>query len=160
MMKIHDLLVAKGNREHITLYEAHHALKDEMVSLWMHDECEEAVYGPKFVNQIHYFIPFFPLDRSHLRTLIEMKMQFSQIYVSKGMVRWTSETIDFFLDKVNFDGKFAVDGALDAELVSLRMFELLRKSKQEPVVKKCSSENLVYRFDIENDELVLRTICN
>lgn len=160
MFPIQELLKKAGKRESVAPFEAHHRLKVDMYDHWSKQTCDKTVDAAKFINRIDLFVPFFPLERHHLRELIIQKLDSAQ-YLVEGKVKWSSQVVDYFMTQVNFDGVYAIDGAVDAELALKKLHELLRAAENDPsMLKKCQGAGVVdYELQIKNNEITLRGWC-
>lgn len=160
MFPIQRLLLKAGRREDVSVYKAHHKLKEDMADLWMNVDCEASVDAVKFLNLIDIFIPFFPLERSHIRELIQKSLDLSKEFAPKGgSVTWTPSFVEYFVDQVEYDGVFSVDGAVDAALGIRKAYELLRTAEKNPTVQQCRREDLSFVLTVDHGNPDLWIFC-
>ncbi|KAI3426218.1 hypothetical protein D9Q98_008594 [Chlorella vulgaris] len=109
-----DLLLRAGDRSKIEPEEAQRVLKDLVFARWLAEGCEERSDTLKMVGQVSFFLPFLPLERSHIRQLFEMRLaeRSAELQDLKlGSLQWDPAVIDFLTSKVDFDGAFPIEGA-------------------------------------------------
>lgn len=76
--------------------------------------------APRQVGLIDIFLPFFPLEASHLRTLFDARLERrSRALTQAGMGRlaWDAATLDFLVSHVEFDGAYPLEGAKEVAVV-------------------------------------------
>ena len=160
MFPIQELLMDAKKREDVSPYVAHHTLKEHMYGIWTKAGCETPVDAVRFGNLIDCFLPFFPLERSHIRELIVMSLKSAQQLVSDGHLHWNDEFIEYYVNQVHFDGAFAVDGAIDAQLAYKKVYDLVRQHQEDPRVQNCRHDNLHYVLAVEGDNVEMHVRCS
>lgn len=78
-------------------------LKDTMFRLWAKQGCESAPDIVKLLSLIDFYLPFYPLERQHIRALFEAKLQGRKqemLAAKHGRLAWGDEILDFLLKKV------------------------------------------------------------
>ena len=94
------------NREveiQVSAEAAQRMLKDLMFRLWADEACESASDIVKLLSLIDFYLPFFPLEREHIRELFNMKLRQraqEMLAASQIQLTWGEEIIDFLISKV------------------------------------------------------------
>lgn len=118
---LHRLLEDAGDRNRIRLDDAQRALKDMIFKIWRQQECEAFSDSQKLLRTIDLFLPFYPLEREHIEKLFELKLeQFSnesKRAVGRGLI-YDESLIDFLVNRVEFDGKYPIEGGKEVNTVS------------------------------------------
>ena len=67
------------------------------------------------VGLIDFFLPFLPLERRHVRQLLDMRLRerAEEALVQEGLggLTWDKSVLDFLASRVDFDGEYPVEGA-------------------------------------------------
>ncbi len=77
-------------------------LKDLVFSMWADDGCEAQADTLKFVSLVDFFLPFLPLERSHIEALFHMRLKETaeQLRQSQSVeLTWAPDIITFLTDK-------------------------------------------------------------
>ena len=159
MFPIQELLMDAKKREDVSPYVAHHTLKEHMYGIWTQAGCETPVDAVRFGNIIDCFLPFFPLERSHIRELIEMSLESARQLISKGSLQWDADFIEYYVNQVHFDGAYAVDGAIDAGLAYKKVYDLLRLHEKDPRAQNCRHDELYYVLIVDDDNVEMHVRC-
>ena len=80
-------------------------LKDLMFSTWSNDDCESAADIVKLLSLVDFYLPFFPLERNHITTLFNLRLELRQkelLTAGYGMLTWNRSVVDFLVSKVCF----------------------------------------------------------
>ncbi|PRW45202.1 ATPase of the AAA+ superfamily (ISS) [Chlorella sorokiniana] len=121
--ELHDLLLRAGDRSKIAPEEAQRVLKDMVFSRWLAEGCEERSDTMKMVGMVSFFLPFFPLERRHIRQLFEMRLAERGAELQNGQLgalQWDEAVIDFLTEKVDFEGDFPIEGAKEVATLMTR----------------------------------------
>jgi hypothetical protein len=87
----------------ITPEEAQRVLKDLVFSGWAADGCEARADTLKMVSLVDFFLPFLPLERRHIETLFQMRLNETAAQLRRAQsvtLVWTPDIIKFLTDKV------------------------------------------------------------
>lgn len=96
----------------ISAEESQRLLKDLLFSLWTKSSCESTVDVLKLLSLIDFYLPFFPLEREHIRQLFRMKLKERQTEILKAsnhLLEWDEAVIDFLTSKVIHSGTIPKD---------------------------------------------------
>ncbi|KAL4448497.1 hypothetical protein ABPG75_005716 [Micractinium tetrahymenae] len=122
-LELLDLLLKAGDRSRISPEQAQRVLKDMVFARWLTEGCEERSDTLKMVGLVSFFLPFFPLERRHIRQLFEMRLaeRAEELRAGRlGGLLWGAEVVDFLTDKVDFDGDFPIEGAKEVATLMTR----------------------------------------
>jgi ATP-dependent Clp protease ATP-binding subunit ClpA len=126
-LQLHSLLStsSKGgkSRDAIEPVLAQRTLKDLVFEKWAAQECEGRSDTLKMVGSVDFFLPFFPLERGHVRQLFEMRLEERSAELRRqglaGVV-WGEEVIDFLVDKVDFEDGYPIEGGKEVGTMVVR----------------------------------------
>jgi hypothetical protein len=116
---LHSMLQQAGSREKISPEKAQKELKDLVFERWQKQGCEERTDTIKVVGLVDFFLPFFPLERKHVRELFELRLKEKADAVQKQLKRtntkfpallWESAVVDFLSSKVDYEGPYPIEG--------------------------------------------------
>lgn len=88
----------------MTAEAAQRMLKDLMFNIWSNNACEEPADIVKLLSLIDFYLPFFPLERDHIRSLFTLKLEKKrQELLADGsdLLNWNADVIDFLVSKVH-----------------------------------------------------------
>ena len=82
---------------------AQRALKDLVFQRWLDEACEQRADTLKSIGLVDFFLPFLPLERSHLVALFE-----ARLHERRGVLRraqrtdlaWEPDVVHFLADRV------------------------------------------------------------
>jgi len=122
---LHKMLEEKGGREKVEMQEAQRALKDMVFKVWQQQKCEDFSDSQKLLRIIDFFLPFYPLERNHIEILFEKVMEGfrdSAVQEIKSLgnvtLEYTPDIVNYLVDKVEFDGKYPIEGGKEVQTVS------------------------------------------
>ncbi|EFN56148.1 hypothetical protein CHLNCDRAFT_51790 [Chlorella variabilis] len=121
--ELHDLLLRAGDRSKIGAEEAQRVLKDMVFERWLAQGCEERSDTLKMVGLVSFFLPFFPLERRHVRQLFGMHLarRGAELQRQKlGGLQWDPLVLDFLTSKVDFEGDFPIEGGKEVGTLMTR----------------------------------------
>ncbi|KAL6766902.1 hypothetical protein ACKKBG_A37835 [Auxenochlorella protothecoides x Auxenochlorella symbiontica] len=119
-LQLLGLLKASRSRAEVTAEQAQRVLKDLIFERWERQACEDRTDTLKMVGLVDIFLPFFPLEASHLRALFEARLERrSQALAQAGVGRlmWDAAVLDFLISHVEFDGAYPLEGAKEVAVV-------------------------------------------
>jgi len=124
-MDVHDASVANGKRvEGDALATLQRRLKDSLFSKWTDDGCENREDTLKAVGAIDLFVPFVPLDRVAVKSIIHGQLERrGAIKKRRGELRrleWDDKVLDRLVDEVEFEGEYAIEGGKEVAIVLSR----------------------------------------
>ena len=124
-MDVHDASVANGKRvEGDALATLQRQLKDSLFSKWTDDGCENREDTLKAVGAIDLFVPFVPLDRVAVKSIIHGQLERrGAIKKRRGELRrleWDDKVLDRLVDEVEFEGEYAIEGGKEVAIVLSR----------------------------------------
>jgi len=136
---LHRMLedVPSGQREDIEMDRVQRALKDMVFTVWQKQQCEGFSDSQKLLRNIDFFLPFYPLERKHVEKLFAMRLDlFGETALSHGAVlTYNPSLIDFLVNKVEFDGRYPIEGGKEANTVTTgylsRPFRLFLQSLED-----------------------------
>jgi len=123
------LLAEAPSRAELPLETAQRVLKDVLYARWAKDGCEEEWDTQKTLSLIDVMVPFLPLERAHVRTVVAAHLrERASLGVAAGeflSLRWDSAVLDFLTDRVELEGSqegrlHAVEGAREVSGVLTR----------------------------------------
>lgn len=114
---LHNMLEKAGSRHDINMDAAQRALKDMVFTMWQNQKCEEFSDSQKLIRSIDFFLPFYPLEKQHIEALFRMKLDEYSKRAGKN-VTYGEEVIEYLVDKVEFDGKYPIEGGKEVNTVT------------------------------------------
>lgn len=123
--QLHELLESyKGDQSSISAEHAQRTLKDLVFQRWLEEGCEDRTDTLKMVGLVDFFLPFFPLQKKDLEQIVEIrlgeKLEETVRGQRAGPFIWGPEIAKFILEKVDFDGRYAVEGAKEVDTLVTR----------------------------------------
>eukprot|EP00803_Ostreobium_quekettii_P004257 evm.model.scf_468.10 EVM.evm.TU.scf_468.10 scf_468:65138-67318(+) len=133
MFELQTILEKAGGRKKVSAETVHHKLKDLMFEHWRKEDCESFYDTLKNTNFIDLYVPYFSLEKDHIKKLLEMRL--AEVSAgSKGhgfQLQWDRTVVEFLMGKIEFDGNYPVDGAMDVNKAMRYVSRAVRKSKEE-----------------------------
>jgi hypothetical protein len=121
---MYKLLSAAASRAELSAETAQRALKDILYNKWLQDGCEELVDTQKTLSLIDLYVPFLPLERRHVRAVLEAHLRVRRDRGIKAGeftdLTWDADALDFLVDRVEFEDVHAIEGAKEAPVVLSR----------------------------------------
>ena len=120
---VEALAAAGGDQTAVPSERLQHTLKNMMFTLWQAGACEGRADTLKTLSLIDLFVAYYPLDRGAVRAVAEhairarvQRVGAPSLGGGKGSpggadVSVGPGVLDFLLDKIEWDGAFAVEGA-------------------------------------------------
>ena len=128
---LHGMLRRAGARAAIQPQRAQRELKDLVFERWAAQGCEERTDTMKMVGLVDFFLPFFPLERPHVRRLFEMRLAERARALAErrlGGLAWDESVLEFLTQRVEYGGEYPIEGGKEvATLVTLHVSHPLRK---------------------------------
>lgn len=94
-------------------------LKDMMFSLWAQQGCESHTDVVKLLSLISFYLPFLPLEQSHIRELFRLRLtevQGEVLKSSQDSLVWNSRVVDFLSSQAcNFEA--LIDPLIELDIV-------------------------------------------
>lgn len=126
--------------EQVDPADADRRLRNLVFQAWQQERCEAYEDTLKLTGLIDFFLPYFPLERVHIRELLErgLKQRSSQLLADKAVsLAWSEVVLTFLLSRVEFDGLYPLEGAKQVEAILTRYTaRILRKCKQGAAPKR------------------------
>lgn len=151
---LHTMLEEKGGREKIDMQEAQRALKDMVFQVWQQQKCEDFSDSQKLLRSIDFFLPFYPLEKKHIELLFRKALdgyRDSAVKEFKDMgnvtLDYTSESINYLVDKVEFDGKYPIEGGKEVQTVSTGYLSRPYRQWVNSLKRRKGSPEGVYRWE-------------
>lgn len=124
-MDVHDASVANGKRvEGDALATLQRQLKDSLFSKWTDDGCENREDTLKAVGAIDLFVPFVPLDRVAVKSIIHGQLERRGALKKRRSelrrLEWDDKVLDRLVDEVEFEGEYAIEGGKEVAIVLSR----------------------------------------
>lgn len=111
----------RRRRDEVPMEDAQRALKDMIFSVWREQGCEDFSDSQKFMRSVDHFLPFYPLEEEDIVELFEKKL-WGYEEVSGGRlvcdVECRGAVIPFLVDKVEFDGRYPIEGGKEVNTIS------------------------------------------
>ena len=131
-LHMYKLLSEAPSREALSAETAQRVLKDVLYNKWLKDGCEELVDTQKTLSLVDLYVPFLPLERRHVRTVLEAHLLERRLRGVQARefasLTWSSDVVDFLVERVEFEGVHAIEGAKEAPVViSRHVSRALRK---------------------------------
>lgn len=103
-----------------------------MFTAWRTEGCEAYEDTLKMTSLVDFFLPYLPLEAPHLRQLLVRGLQRrgAALAADKRLtLAWDDRALEFLLSKVEFDGRYPLEGAKQVESVLTRYTaRILRKA--------------------------------
>eukprot|EP00873_Tetraselmis_striata_P004412 jgi/Tetstr1/424676/TSEL_015198.t1 len=110
-----------GDRSQVPLEAVTSALKDRMFVETMALDCLSHVEASRLVNLVDAFVPFFPLEHTHVVGMHLRRLTWQMQRAGRlGALLWGPEVVDFLAGKVYFEDGFAVEGASGVHMIVAR----------------------------------------
>ena len=121
---MYKLLSEAPSREALSAETAQRVLKDVLYNKWLQDGCEEQVDTQKTLSLVDLYVPFLPLERRHVRAVLEAHLldrrrRGVQAHEFANLT-WSNDVVDFLVERVEFEGDYAIEGAKEAPVVLSR----------------------------------------
>ncbi|GAX81277.1 hypothetical protein CEUSTIGMA_g8709.t1 [Chlamydomonas eustigma] len=118
-----EQMVLRVGKDKITPESAEHTLRDLVFASWRRSACEEYTDTLKLVSMIDFFLPFLPLQREQVETLMVKSIQgwANILWKEKStQMEWDMDVVAFLADKVDFDGPFPLEGGKQVANIAIR----------------------------------------
>lgn len=120
---LYSMLQQAESREKISPEKAQKQLKDLVFERWQKQGCEDRTDTMKMVGLVDFFLPFFPLERTHVHELFELRLREKVDAVETQLKRsssnkensekkiiWDDKVLEFLTSKVDFEGPYPIEG--------------------------------------------------
>ena len=118
------LLSEAPSRATLSAETAQRLLKDVLYNKWLRDGCEEQVDTQKTLSLVDLYVPFLPLEREHVRAVLEAHLLERRRRGVRELefanLTWSKDVLDFLVERVEFEGEYAIEGAKEAPVVLSR----------------------------------------
>jgi ATP-dependent Clp protease ATP-binding subunit ClpA len=118
------LLSEAPSRAALSAETAQRLLKDVLYNKWLQDGCEEQVDTQKTLSLVDLYVPFLPLERDHVRAVLEAHLLERRRRGVRELefanLTWSKDVLDFLVERVEFEGDYAIEGAKEAPVVLSR----------------------------------------
>ena len=118
------LLSEAPSRAALSAETAQRVLKDVLYNKWLRDGCEEQVDTQKTLSLVDLYVPFLPLERDHVRAVLEAHLLERRMRGVRELefanLTWSKDVLDFLVERVEFEGEYAIEGAKEARVVLSR----------------------------------------
>ncbi|KAG2448912.1 hypothetical protein HYH02_006260 [Chlamydomonas schloesseri] len=131
------LTAAGGDKSQITPEAAESRLREVVLSAWRRPPaCEGLEDTLAFGAAVDFFLPFFPLTRPEITSLMEMELRSrygSRLEAAGGFLRATPDALAWLVDRVDFaGGSYPIEGAKQVSTVCVKhVSRLVRKAQEE-----------------------------
>lgn len=151
-MDVHDATVTHGgsgsrNRAAAlgdALASLQRTLKDALFEKWTTDGCEEREDTLKAVGAIDVFVPFVPLDREAVKSIVHQQLeQRGKRKAERRELRrleWDDAVLERLVDEVEFEGDFAIEGGKEVAIVLSRCVTRALRLLAEAYVERAGSD--------------------
>ena len=152
-MDVHDATVAHGggggsrNRAAAlgdALASLQRTLKDALFEKWTSDGCEDREDTLKAVGAIDVFVPFVPLDREAVKSIVHAQLeQRGKRKAERRELRrleWDDAVLERLVDEVEFEGDFAIEGGKEVAIVLSRCVTRALRLLAEARVARAGSD--------------------
>lgn len=149
---LHRMLEEKGGRDMIDMQEAQRALKDMVFQVWQQQGCEDFSDSQKLLRSIDFFLPFYPLEKKHLEILFRKTLNGFQASAWKEFgtgnvtLEYGLDIVEFLIDKVEFDGKYPIEGGKEVHTVSTGYLSRPYRVWVNELKQKDGSRNGIYSW--------------
>lgn len=112
-LRLHDISRNAKKRSKIKPEQVQHMLKDIVFEQWYSEGCEDRIDTLKMVGHVDHFLPFFPLEKEHIKSIFELRLRkrSDELREQKlGALHWDESITDFLAGKVQYENGFAIDG--------------------------------------------------
>ena len=92
----------------VTAEQAHNGLRNLVYNIWSQSNCEGHVDIIRMLGSIDFFLPYFPLESSHIRELFTKRLVAQNAALLRSdaaNLTWSEDVIDFLMSKV-WTGRF------------------------------------------------------
>lgn len=123
---LHGMLEKSGGRNNISIDQAQKELKDMVFKWWTMQKCEDFSDTQKLMRSIDFFLPFYPLERSHITQLFKMKLDAlskQSEQAGYGKIHYGDQVLSFLAGKVEFDGQYPIEGGKETNTVTVRYLQ-------------------------------------
>ena len=139
-------------REDVPMADAVRGLKDMLFSRWREQGCEDFSDSQKFMRSIDHVLPFYPLEEADIVELFFKKLKGYED-ASGGRVVCDDQCRDvvvpFLVDKVEFDGRFPLEGGKEVNTVSTGYLSRAFRRFLEEEADGATDERRGWRVDAE-----------
>ena len=130
-MDVHDASAANGRRVGgDALVALQRKLKDGLFEKWTKDGCEDREDTLKVVGAIDMFVPFVPLDRAAVKSIVHSQLvergRIKKHRRELGRLEWDDDVLERLVDEVEFEGKYAIEGGKVSIVLSRCVTRALR----------------------------------
>ena len=129
-LEMYKMLHAAESREALSPETAQRALKDIIYQRWVGEACEEAIDTQKLLSLVDAFVPFLPLERRHVREVIEALLRDRRTAGIRAAefaaLHWDDAVLELLTDKCEFEvGRngtvlYATEGAKQGRIILSR----------------------------------------
>ncbi|KAK9821179.1 hypothetical protein WJX74_005314 [Apatococcus lobatus] len=133
--ELHQLLVKTKDRLKLNPEKVQRMLKEIVSQKWDATGCHDHASLWKMVSMVDFFLPFLPLEQSDLRRLFDIRLNAiaaDLLQAQQAELTWAPDVIAFLCDKVDYDGRYSIEGAKEASVLLTRyVSRALRQWQQQ-----------------------------
>ena len=124
-MDVHDASAARGRAPRgDELLALQRKLRDGLFEKWSTDRCEDREDTLKIVGAIDVFVPFVPLDRAAVKSIVHSQLErrgrAKKLRGELGRLEWDDTVLERLVQEVEFEGEYAIEGGKEVSIVLSR----------------------------------------
>jgi hypothetical protein len=158
-MDVHDASAATGRRvDGDALVALQRKLKDGLFEKWTKDGCEDREDTLKVVGAIDMFVPFVPLDRAAVKSIVHAQLvergRIKKHRRELGRLEWDDDVLERLVDEVEFEGKYAIEGGKEVSIVLSRCVTRALRLLAESEIARAGTDGVGASHHVLRDRIV------
>ena len=158
-MDVHDASAANGRRVGgDALVALQRKLKDGLFEKWTKDGCEDREDTLKVVGAIDMFVPFVPLDRAAVKSIVHSQLvergRIKKHRRELGRLEWDDDVLERLVDEVEFEGKYAIEGGKEVSIVLSRCVTRALRILAESEIARAGTDAVGVPHRVLRDRIV------
>lgn len=158
-MDVHDASAATGRRvDGDALVALQRKLKDGLFEKWTKDGCEDREDTLKVVGAIDMFVPFVPLDRAAVKSIVHAQLvergRIKKHRHELGRLEWDDDVLERLVDEVEFEGKYAIEGGKEVSIVLSRCVTRALRLLAESEIARAGTDGVGASQHVLRDRIV------
>jgi hypothetical protein len=158
-MDVHDVSAATGRRvDGDALVALQRKLKDGLFEKWTNDGCEDREDTLKVVGAIDMFVPFVPLDRAAVKSIVHAQLvergRIKKHRRELGRLEWDDDVLERLVDEVEFEGKYAIEGGKEVSIVLSRCVTRALRLLAESEIARAGTDGVGASHHVLRDRIV------